>query len=387
VTGAGPTTEQADLFETSPGLSSRLEPGPSYFDGFALDDLTPTSRDNFGLEGDGTVTRHSYLYQADYAISRGDESDIGKIELRGWTWTYHDDLPEPYWQMLEAAAHRSAVLFNTAIEVPGYAGYLDGFDAGKGDLAPPASIRDPDESYESENISVSEEGAIGAVVWSVEIYDENARLRGVAQGTAYPWQVSTETIPGAPAQSVAPHKWDITYNSARDAYQVAPKGRTSARQRYQPGGAANDKTVYVNGHPVGTPDDEGRRLIKNEYQNGQTYRGRWSRRGIIEDDPDATAAALRKGGTLYLTGETEERIDLVTARAKPDGWKGTDSDDVSPDLVVQSGSDGETRNVLDIRDTTDTLPVECRRDETIIDLLGLSTPTYRHTIGSGWWAV
>jgi len=382
MTGAGPETEQADIFMTTPGMSDRLDPGSSYFDGFGLDELTDESRERFGLLSGNTVTRHSYLYETEYPINRkGEESEFGKIECRGWTWSHREELPQPVWEMVEAAAHRSAQMIDNGVH--GYpSGYLTGFNSYAA-----GGTRDPQDAYESEKIAVDEEGALGAVVWSVEIYDEDGRLRGVAQGTAHPWIVNEEEVAGEPAVSVAPHKWNISFNDAREQYQVMPPGRTEARERYKPGGAAHDKTVYVNGKPIGKLDEEGRTWLMPEYGigDGLSHRGYWSREGLVQETEGATYAALRKGGTLYLTGEDEEKIDLVTARAKPPGYRAADPDDVSPDVQVRAGSAGGTRRVLGIRDTDTPLPIECRRDDKIINAMGMSNPTYRRTVRTGWY--
>jgi hypothetical protein len=97
----------------------------------------------------------------------------------------------------------------------------------------------------------------------------------------------------------------------------------------------------------------------------------------------ATYQAIRDGGTLYLTGETENAIHLVTAREKPPGYKPVNPDDVSATLEVQEGSDAVQINLLTLQDPDESLRVECRRDEKIIKHMGRSdpTPSYTHLLG------
>jgi len=350
-------------------------------------------------EPDGPLTRTTYVYQSVYQIGSGKDKEYGGIQLRCRVHTYGEATDELR-NTLPVAAHRAAYMYDSGIETPGYAGSgggVRGTKDGDGYLSGFNSV----ESYrnwESERVTADEmDTSPGVLDWSVEIYTDDsfndADLSGIAQGVANPWLLAVDEREGEGAVSVAPHKWGLSWNSAAGEYDVHPPGRKQARQRYQPGGAAHDKTVRINGRPIGRLDDNGRTWLNPEYQRGDpltssgswgTY---WSREGLVEET-GATYQALRDGGTLYLTGETEETIDLVTAAEKPPGYEAVDPDDVSTSLEVREGSAGYEYKELRLKglgrqSDNPALRVECRRDDMIIKHMGRSNPSYSHYLGPG----
>lgn len=368
-----------------------------YFDGRDLPDLPDRERRAFDIhrDDDAPLHRHSYLYSVEFPTKGGGkdrgDSETGTIELRARTWTHRPDLPRAYRQAVEGAAHKAATLFNSTIETPAYGGYLDGFFD---DIAHPNPGRGRWEDVErwedadQRNAYDDAEAAPGKVDWNVEIYDEDDRLGGIAQGLAFPWRVTEEYEEGEMPVHVSPHKWNISFNDSLGKYDVHPPGNKSARRRYQPGGAGHGKVVRINEMPVGRLDSEGRTWLFPDYANGDTTTAKgglkqYDRNAIIEQT-DATPQALAKGGTLYMTGETETHIDLVTAREKPPGYKPADPDDVSETLQVRPGRDGRTITVLDIVDREESVGLRCERDEIITAFLGRSSPEYRHEVAREW---
>jgi hypothetical protein len=339
---------------------------------------------------DGPLTRTSYVYQSIYQIGT---DEYGGIQLRARVHTYGDP-PEGLREWLSRAAHRAAYLYDSSIQTSAYGpqagtrgtaqgdGYLSGFNS--------VQIY---RNWEDEQVAESEAETPPLVVdWSVEIYRDDtfdsADLGGIAQGLANPYDLEVRHREGREAVSIAPHKWDLKRNEARGAYQVSPPGRTAASDRYRDGAGA-EKTVYINGRPVGQMGARARVFVKDEYARGDPSTTSssasptgeyWSREGLV-DQTDATYAALRDGGTLYLTGETEDAVYLSTARAKPDGYTAADADDVAVDLEVQPGASGRDVRLLTLRADDDDLFVDCRRDDNILGYMGKSHPPYSHYLG------
>jgi len=344
--------------------------------------------------GDGPLTRTSYVYQAIYQIGSGKNKEYGGIQIRARLHTYGEP-PNRLRRWLERTAHRAAYMFDSGIQTPGYAppgGKVRGTQGGDGYLSGFNAVESY-QNYEQERIAEGEMNTRpGVIDWSTEVYvDTNfkeAELSGIAQGISYPYEVTHRSSGGSPAVNVAPHKWEITWNPSKDGgnYDVHPPGGKKARQRYQPGGAAHDKTVYINNKPIGKLDAEGRTWLKPEYSrgNGHTTSGAfgtyWSREGLVAET-GATYQALRKGGVLYFTGETENAIHLVTAAEKPPGYEAGDPDSVSIDMEVSPGSDPVDVYLLTLQDADESLRVECRRDDKKIKHLGRSNPHYTHLLG------
>lgn len=341
----------------------------------------------------GPLTRTSYVYQAIYQIGSGKNKEYGGIQIRARVHTYGEP-PGRLRAWLGRTAHRAAYLFDSGIETPGYAppgGETRGTKSGDGYLSGFNAV----ESYtnhEQEHISEGEMNTQpGVIDWSTEVYVDTsfkeASLSGIAQGVSYPYQVDAQITEGSPAVDVAPHKWSLSWNKSREQYDVHPPGNKTARDRYKPGGAGHDKTVYINNKPVGSLDEEGRTWLHPGYgadgdghTNTSRYGTYWSREGLVAET-GATYQALRKGGTLYLTGETENGIHLVTAAEKPPGYKPVDPNEVSSLLEVEEGSDPGEDYVLTLQDAEESLRVECRRDEKKMKHLGRSNPRYTHLLG------
>jgi hypothetical protein len=364
------------------------EPRSGYFDGHDRDGLPAHELDPYGIGDGAALFRHSYLYAVEFPTSAGgrDESENGLIELRSKVYTRNRTLPQGLKATVKSVAHKAGTLFNS--NPPAYSGYLDGFLAGID--VPGGSGHWEDTQQVTPDTEDRHEPAIGKVAWNVEIYDGDQRLSGLGLGIAYPWTVSTRHEPGESPQHVAPHKWGISWNRSLEKYDVHPPGRTEARQRYQPGGAAHNKTVVINGLPVGNLDSEGRTWLFPDYTNGDTFTDRngleqYDREALV-DRTGATYQALRDGGTLYLTGETETRINLVTAAEKPPGYQPSDPDNVSVSMGVQPGREGRTERRLDHLDPDDGIPLLCTADERIIRHLGLSSPEYREVVVRRWEA-
>lgn len=350
---------------------------------------------------DGPLTRTSYVYQAVYKIGSGKDKEYGGIQIRARVHTYGDP-PGGLREWLKRTAHRAAYMYDSGIQTAGYAprggrgtqsgdGYLSGFNA-----------VESYQNYERERISPREmHTSPGVVDWSTEVYTDDsfadAYLSGIAQGLSFPYEVDHRTDEGRPPVDVAPHKWGLSWNGSRNdgkgQYDVHPPGNRKARKRYQPGGAAHGKAVYINEKPVGGLDSEGRTWLTPEYagnpnKSSGSWGTYWSREGLV-DKTGATYQALRDGGTLYLTGETTNGIYLVTAAEKPPGYEPVDPDDVSADVVTHEGTEPVDVHLLKLQDPAESLRCEARRDDNIIKHMGRSNPRYTHLLGEGqsWTAV
>lgn len=177
---------------------------------------------------------------------------------------------------------------------------------------------------ELEEVAADEVSNLGVPKWDVTVR-KNGRVQGEANGFLDPFRLAreAETEGEAPAQEV----WNITgVNTARDAYQIAPPGRSGARERAK---EVRGKSVYLNGKYIGDVVKDGRVWLKLEYQGGQTYRGQWSREAIV-GNTDATYSAIRDGGNAYKTRETPDEVYLVTAQARPDDFEAVDPSAVDP---------------------------------------------------------
>lgn len=336
---------------------------------------------------DGPLMRHSYVFQALYKM--GD--DYGGIQLRARIHTY-GPIRDRFREILEKCAHRAAFMFDSGIETRGYGpapkdtrgtkpgdGYLTGFN-----------IFDTFGNWESTEIRSGEQQTeIGVIDWSTEIYrDEDfsrAALSGIAQGLAFPFRSDSRIVPGRQPVSIAPHKWTIAA-SREGYYGLRPPANTAARTRYREG-AGRGKRVHINGVFVGTTDNKGRVWLKKEYSAGNGWKNgdRWSRKGLVESPgvEGATWQALRDGGVLYMTGETEEGVFLSTKRHAPDGWREGDPDSVPINVEARTGRDETEVHLLRLQDTDAPIRCECRRDDNIDGHLGKSVPVYSHPIKDG----
>lgn len=361
-----------------------LSVGQRYFGGEPIERVDNRWDWGFDPDASGDLTRLSYVFQAVYSR----EDDYGGIQLRARVHTYGPPRGELR-SALKETAHRAAHMYNSPIETRAYintdglrggaggVGYLDGFQA--------VGVYS---NWEQEEIPHNRQQTdLGVVDWSVEVYeeddfDENASLAGIAQGVSYPYGVSYDESPGRQAVDIAPHEWGIAgpHDSRPDYYELRPPARTNARDRYRDG-AGRGKRVYINGEYVGETDNKGRVWLKKEYArgDGHSYGEKYSRKGLVEET-GATYQAIRDGGTLYATGETEARIDLVTAREKPDDYRAADPDSVPVDQEVQSGEVGSTEANLYVEPPEMPLACECRRDEAVPWALGRSNPEYEHSI-------
>lgn len=352
--------------------------------------------DVFGLRprhgGRQELYRVSYLY---LLVFGNDDSptDYGGMQLRAETFLWLDEgsVPLRMQKLLQNAAHRAAYIFDSSIETPAYganewaSGYLSGFD--------PWENAHEYDNWEIEPVARGEvHTEPGVIDWSSEIYLEvdeldYANLSGVATGLANPWSARQVVEEGEPAVHIPPTKWVIRWETSRDPpeYYVRPEPRTDASRRYVVG-AGQGKAVYVNGLKIGSLGPKGRVWLRPEYKvgDGREYRGNHSRAGLLAKSDDATPSALRKNGRLYQTGETEDAIYLVTARAKPEGYEAADPDDVPVDVEVQAGRPSRTFWLLSLDDPEDPLEIEAREDRQVVKHLGLSNPRYAHRISEAF---
>ena len=358
---------------------------PESYLGRPLGDYERESLRQHGLDPDnGPLTRHSYLYSVDYPINTGggreEGSDVGKIEIRARVWTYSTALSGGLEQVVEQTAHRAAHCFNSAAVTGAYAGYLDGFNA----INAGGSWDDPTTSWEGEVVggAAAMDAQAGRIDWNVELYDEKARLSGVAQGLAHPWSTETVTVEQQPPRE----EFRILKQEARDEYEIRAAPRTNQQERAEtvlPG-----KSVYINDKPIGTwRKARGSAALKKEYSRPPTLNGRkvHDRERLVEDT-QATYQAL--GGTsanpgkLYKVEETDKAVYLVTARRRPDVWEPTDPEDIDPDAE----SEVRTTHRLVLRTPSAASAISCRRDEQVIGLLGLSMPPWSADVSRGWRA-
>lgn len=380
----GPAEEaaQASIYDYGPEDSQPtglLSMEPETYLGRPLGDYDRENLRTFGLDPDmGPLTRHSYLYSVDYPINTGggrDEgSEVGKIELRARVWTYSTDLSERLETVVEQTAHRAATCFNSAKVSGAYSGYLDGFNPINGG----GTWDDPTQSWEGEVVGGASalDAQAGRIDWNVEIYDEDGRLSGVAQGLAQPWTTETVTKERQPPRE----EYRLLQQEARGEHEIKAHARTGQSERAKtvlPG-----KNVYVNDKPVGTwRKSRGSAAIKLDYTRPPSINGReaYDRQRLI-DDTEATPQALRDGGKLYKVEETDKAIYLVTAARRPDVWDPVDPDDIRPDEDVET----TTTHRLTLRTPSAASAIKGRRDEAVIRHLGKSRPPWDADVSRGW---
>lgn len=375
-------------------------------DYFGVDPDLTENAEIFGLRSDPgqnqQLYRVSYLYLLVFGSDDDDkalDSEYGGMQLRAETflWATNGAIPTRIQRIIQRTAHKAAYIFDSDIETSGYGanpyadGYLSGFD--------PWENGEDYDNWEVEPIAADEaHNPPGVIDWSSELYLDvdglkYANLSGVAAGIANPWDSFTREQEGIDPVHIPPTKWQIGWEQARrrgeGEYYVRPQPDSQASKRYGETkeygeGAGHGKTVYINGKPIANgTDGKSRAWLSPEYGvgDGLTYRGNWSREGLLQDDSqEATYAALRKGGVLYQTGETTEGIYLTTIRERPDGWEAADPDSVPVTLEVREGQTGRTLHFLRVDDPDDPLLVEAREDREVIKHLGKSYPEYRHAI-------
>ena len=350
----------------------------------------------FGLRGtrETTAYRVSYVYLEVFGNNDA-STEYGGIQLRSHCYLHLEEgqVPTRLQRAIQQSAHRAGYMYDSDVQTSAYGysgdtagrGFLSGFGGGE--------TGETYSNWEVEPVAGGEMGGRtpGKIDWSVEVYWELdgldlADLAGKADGVADPWDLETTHVEGEEAVSVAPHKWEIDYypESRPDYYEIRPPSYEAARDRYRDGAGAG-KNVRINGRHVGEIDNAGRMWLRKEYARGDGLKhgSRYSRKGLVEET-GATYQAIRDGGTLYLTGETETTIDLVTAAEKPPGYKAADPSAVSTTLQTKRGRVSDTVRTLSLRDPPEsTIRVECRSDRDIAGIMGWSDPTYWHELGPG----
>lgn len=348
----------------------------------------------FGIEpGANTeMYRVSYLFLLLFetnADSKEGESEYGGMQLRARTHLHLEDgaVPTKLQRHIQRAAHRGAKMYDTAVETPVYDGYLTGFGGDSGRAL--FETGDEYQNWEVEPISGQEAEGVtpGKIDWHTEIYldaegTDYAELSGIASGVANPYQTVEHTEEGREATHIPPFRWEIDHypESRPGYYEIRPPARKAARERYREGAGAG-KAVYINGEKIGELDNAGRVWLNKKYGrgDGKTWGDSYSRYGLVEET-EATYQALRDGGTLYMTGETETAVYLATSRAKPEEWTGIDPDSVPPNLTVREGRERRTVLLLSLTDPNDAVTVECRQDREVDKHLGYSDAVYRHEV-------
>ena len=236
-----------------------------------------------------------------------------------------------------------------------YEGFMTGFNFGR-----------HTSNIEDDEIAQDEAANLGIPHFEVLIM-QNGGVAGQATGFFDPFALrERRRVRPTPGQEV----WNLSFNTSRQSYQCAPDGYTGASKRSK---QIRGKTVHVNGERVGDVTQDGRFWIKKEYDNpSQIYRGKRSRKFLVENT-DATYSAIRAGGNLYKTRETDEAVYFVTAAAKPDDFDAVDPDDVDPD---DTGEVIESRIDLDLEEEIPT-DFNIRREVGMLDRH--KTPTVRST--------
>lgn len=379
---------------------------------FGRDPSELKNADAFGIEPapEKDLYRVQYLYLMVFGSDRprieaseasdkdgfGDEaSDYGGIQVRASTHLYLEDgrVPIKLQRVIQRTAHRGAFLFDSGIEHPVYGGgggewggggYLSGFT--------PVENNSEYANWEIEPVGSAEGRPAGSqpgvIRWTTEIYLEvegtqYADLSGVAQGIGDPYQLVEHDVPPEEPVEAQQEWWQFSenFNNARNAYQIAPPAYSAGRER---GKKLRGKTVHINGLPIGEVDKEGRVWLKKEYQGGNTYRGDYSREGVLETTP-ATPQSLALGRKIAKVDESPGAVYLATASARPDDFDPVDPGEVEIEREVQPGSPGGRIYLLSLpEDVEDPTRQECRQDEEKISHLGYSDPPYAHTYAEMW---
>jgi len=364
--------------------------------------------DGFGLRPNPQkdLYRVQYLYLLVFGNERS-STDYGGIQVRASTHLYLEDgqVPISLQRIMQRAAHRGAHLFDSPREEAIYGGGGGEWSDGGGYLSGFTPVENSHEyrNWEVEPVGVPETGDVdtkprgttpGRIRWTTEVYleargTEYADLSGVAQGISNPYRLREIEEGGTPSVDIPGVKWEIGWEQSRrggngEYYVRPPTDRSNASRRYVSGAGAG-KTVRVNGQPIGSLDGKGRVWLHPEYGRGDglTWGDNYSREGLVEETA-ATYQALRDGGVLYQTGETEHYVDLVTARDKPDGWQEADHSEVPVELEAQEGVEGGVIRLLALADTEEPTTQACRQDDEIIEHLGFSSPPYRHIYAEMW---
>jgi len=343
----------------------------TYFGGTGLSGIAGSSRRRWGLSEQGSLYRHSYLYQVDYPIGR---DDYGGIQCRARTWTTSETLPDELRRVVKQTAHRAAHMYDSSVQTTQYDGYLSGFLTKETPRSAAATAWEKGEAAEHPE----EDAQLGRVDWNVEIYTDNSyadtELSGIAQGIARPWSYKTISR----KQDVPQETMKLNYLPSRDEYEITTRSGTRARGQE----ALAGKMAYVNDKPIGVwKKNRGRQSIKAEYTRPPTARGRelWDRERLI-NETEATAQALRDGGNLYKVEETADAIYFVTAARKPSDFDPVPSDEIHPSRDVIETLERR----LQIRGDGEPSALQCRRDEEILKHMGKSRPKYEHAVREQW---
>lgn len=281
------------------------------------------------LSDDKQAALHRYQYDKVYIYPRraGPNNTVYEpIEFRTSIVTVGPPSEELKSFINDVANPRLRTVFNTGP----YAGYMNGFQFVES--VPP--------NIEDDSIAVDEAANIG--VPQFEVLLTKGTVQGQSTGFFYPFEQQMRTD--------IPQEETWSLNRQGDRYQIAPEGRTGARDRAK---ETAGKAVYVNGAYIGDMAERGRVFLKKEYANDdQIYRGQHSREWLVTNT-DATYAAIRDGGNLYKIRETGGEIRLVTAARKPADFDPTPATDVNPDATDASLSiEFADATVFDIRTDT-----------------------------------
>lgn len=384
------------------GLAERrrspdLTVDPADYFGVAVDRLH--NADAFGLEPapQKDLYRVQYLYLLVFGNERS-STDYGGIQVRASTHLYLEDgrVPIKFQRIMQRTAHRGAFLFDSSLEEGIYGGGGGEWSDGGGYLSGFNPVENGGEyrNWEVEPVGSAEGRPAGAqpgvLRWTTEVYLEvtgtqYAELSGVAQGIGDPYSlIEHEEPPDEPIEAQQ-EWWEVTFNSAKNAYDIHPHGRSAAKERAK---TLHQKDVYLNGLHVGTVTVDGRVWLKKEYEGGHTYRGDYSKEGVVAltaAEPQSIRGTTEHPGKLAKIDESPGAVHLATAQFRPDDFDPVDPDEVDPEREVTPGTPGGTVYLLSLPDdVADPTRQECRQDDEIIRHLGYSDPPYSHTYAEMW---
>jgi hypothetical protein len=284
---------------------------------------------------------YRYQFMSEYWFGKpgdDDASPVAPIEFRTIIYTVGPPDQQLTEYLRDVVNPRQKTVFDTGVYGDPPPGYVSS-------MAPFVEYAENVEGPDQVGLSDLTDAVLGVPMYETEFYGEYGDTRGLSKGYIDPFSIDTDP----PDEEV----WGLSYNPARDSYQVSPPGRTQARERTT---ALRGKDVYVNGRYIGSLAKDGRTWLKNEYDEGDgstyVYRGRpmWSREGLVQAT-DATYSAIRDGGNLYKVQEDDDAILLVTAAGKPDDFRPTAPDDVPP--VGDLRLDESEATTFDIRTDQD----------------------------------
>lgn len=294
----------------------------------------------------GDQTFYRYQYDQIFVYARRDSGDVSYYPFEFRTWVESTrPLSEAVQRHIRLDDNpRLQQLFDSG---PYADGWVRGFNFG--------SQKSREET--NQQIAADDVQNLGIPQFEVLWYAGSTEPEGEATGFFDPFAGVEE----APQEE----RWTVSYNAARDDYEIRSQGGTKRRLKESP-----PKDVYLAGKFIGrTQPSRGSVRLKNEYATGPTYTNPstgnrlWSRRGIINEGL-MSPSAVRDGGVVWKVSETADEVFLVPT--KPDGL----------DPVAPADQPDRRRVSLMFGDST---TFEVRRD----DLAGRYPPNAVREISEG----